>query len=504
VANAFPGPAPIVGRAHILPTDSVSSRVLAKQGDIAHEKARFLVAFADAERRYATILSSTHNPKLAATLRFHAAILGDPELRGAIETAITDHSRSAADAIDAAFETAAASVGAHGGYLGARADDVREVRDRVMDKLLGKLAKTRKIRFREPTVVVCERLTVDCLTRFDAKNVVAVLCAAGGINSHAAIALAAEDIPLSIDPYLHAVVRDGEIIAVDIARPDRPAPSGATGKIVLPDGTGITVAPLVNSLADTQRPGFSDFAGIGLVRTEFAILAAGTFPSIEEQYRNYLRIADAMKGKHVCFRLYDIEPDKPVYTGSRSYGARFLVGHPGILEDQLTALLMTGVGRSVDILVPMVESADDLTEIVRRFSICRSRVAELDPNREADVRLGAMIETRRAADRFAMFSGIAFVSIGSNDLAADLFGQTRTETGFDPHRFTDPAFLGLLAGIVDIAREKGIEVSLCGAAADFPDAVLAAARLGITRFAPSVQAAYAVYPRLSQHRAGGN
>jgi len=495
--NARHDLAPLVGRAHFLPSGENGAGSVRVPSDPTRERARLEDSFVAAADRYRTMLSSTHRPALADALRFHAAIVADPDLQEVAFAAVGD-GLPAETAIERAFGEAIGRVGRLGGYLGARAEDFREVRDRVMDKLSGVRVPGDRIRFREPTVVVCDRLSFDALTRFDVENVVAVLAADGGLNSHAAIVLQSEGIPVVIDPYLAAAARDGEIIAVQVRRVEH-VPGTAAATTTLADGIELEVAPLVNALAETARPDFAAFAGIGLIRTEFAVLASGRFPTLEEQYDSYRRIVQAIPGKPVCFRLFDVAPDKPVaHNEKRIYGARYLVEHPAILEDQLTALLMTAVDHQVEILVPMVENPSDWNFIRRIADVCAERVRELCGVAAIEYRLGAMIESAAAIRAFPAFTDVRFVSIGSNDLVADLFALLREREGFAPSLFLEPLFLEAVARVADEAKRLGIRASVCGGAADEAMAILGCVRAGIRHFVPSVAAAYTVYPSLSR------
>ena len=487
----------LIGRARVF--EAVDLRTPSSRPvDDDTESERYAAAFGMVRARFETSIASTHNRFLASGIRFHAAILTDPDLSEDIRRRIAVDHQTADRAVEDAYARAISAVEKTGGYIGARAEDFREVRDHLLEKLFGSWNATTKMTFAEPTVIVCERFTLDVLTRFEPDRVVAVLAASGGVNSHAAIALASENIPLVIDPAFHAAVHDGEIIAVRPPR-DLAAAGIARAAVMLCDDVTIEVAPLVNTIAEMRRPGFADFAGIGLFRTEFAILGAGRFPGVDEQVENYRLIAAAMPSKPVCFRLYDIAPDKPVIRRETNvFGARYLVHHPSVLDDQLTALLILSAERPVDILVPMVESASDWQFIVAHASLCADRVRELAGSAVLRYRIGAMIETRRAILAMSGFSGASFVSVGSNDLAADLGGRLRTESGYDPRVFHEPLFEKALDEIVVAAHRLGASVSLCGAAADESDAIRLAVRSGIRRFIPSVAAAYAVYPSLGE------
>ncbi len=499
MTNRTTAPAPYIGRARILESADPRPARPVSLIDPEREEKRYAAAFLAVRERYHTTLESTHNRLLADAVRFHEAILTDPDLAADVRRAIAAGTQTAEQAVEDAYGRAIDAIGRTGGYIGARSEDFREVRDRLIEKLLGAVQTTPRLTFGEPTVIVCERLTLDILARFAPEGVVAVLAGSGGPLSHAAIALASEEIPLVVDPVLFSSVRDGEIIAV------LPASDGGQGPSEPPAGSpsdrpAIEIAPLVNTLAETRRPGFSDFSGIGLFRTEFAILGTGRFPPVDEQLAAYRLIASSVPGKNVCFRLYDVAFDKPVGRNPKHvYGARFLVEHPAVLDDQLAALLTLSAERPVDILVPMVETASDWRFIAERTALCAERIRDAIGSTPLAYRLGAMVETRRAIAAMGDFHGAAFFSIGSNDLSADLNGRLRDDTGSDRHPFLDPAFQAVLADAAAAAEKAGVPVSLCGGAADDPDAVKLAIRAGIRRFLPSVAAAYAIYPSIERH-----
>ena len=131
-------------------------------------------------------------------------------------------------------------------------------------------------------------------------------------------------------------------------------------------------------------------------------------------------------------------------------------------------------------LLPLVESAGQL-DAVR-------------PLLPAGAQLGAMIETRAAvAAAPAIARAADFVSIGTNDLTADVLGADRFAPGAAVAH--DPRVLAAIAAACDAAREAGRVVEVCGEAAGDPlllpllvglgvgELSVGAARVGATRAA---------------------
>jgi phosphotransferase system enzyme I (PtsI) len=92
-----------------------------------------------------------------------------------------------------------------------------------------------------------------------------------------------------------------------------------------------------------------------------------------------------------------------------------------------------------------------------------------------------MVEVPAAAIMADLFDA-EFFSIGSNDLA-----QYVSAAGRDVDALADladpvqPAMLRLIAHVVDAARARGIEVSLCGDAGGDPRAIPSLLRAGLRR-----------------------
>ena len=102
--------------------------------------------------------------------------------------------------------------------------------------------------------------------------------------------------------------------------------------------------------------------GIGLFRTEIAMLARGSVADVAEQAAIYARVMDEAGGKPVMFRTLDLGADK-LLPGTVSteenpaMGWRSLrvgLDRPALLRRQLRALLLAAGGRDLSVMFPMV------------------------------------------------------------------------------------------------------------------------------------------------------
>ena len=248
---------------------------------------------------------------------------------------------------------------------------------------------------------------------------------------------------------------------------------------------GVRVRVLVNAATAAEaRAGLRAGAeGIGLLRTELAFLDAPAWPT-EAAHRAALEpVLAPLAGRTATVRVLDFGADKtpPFLRGTPQRGLALLLGHAGELEAQLRAIAAAGAATELRVLLPLVESARARS---RRSGRCCP----------AGVQLGAMIETRAAvAAAPAIAAAADFVSIGTNDLTADVLGEDRFRPGAAVAH--DPRVLAAIAAACEAARDAGRVVEVCGEAAGDPlllpllvglgvrELSTGAARVGATRAA---------------------
>ncbi|SPT70572.1 phosphoenolpyruvate--protein phosphotransferase [Anaerobiospirillum thomasii] len=429
----------------------------------------------------------------AEILEMQRMMLDDPDICDAIIAKIKKGAISASKAaIEVGIEQAREFEALDDQYMRERAADVKDVTSRISRAILG----TNVVTLTEPSIIVADDLTPSQTVAFDRKLILGFVLRKGTMNSHASILARTMNIPSLINTELPDEPLNGRILALDTeAQTFYLDPDSETIEHIMEAKDRFyarqmqllklrgkeTVAPCghrVKAFANIGRPDDveavleNDAEGIGLYRSEFLYIGKETYPSEEEQYRAYAKVASTMNGKLVIIRTLDIGADKVAHyfnlpeeenpaLGMRAI--RICLTRPEIFKTQLRALYRAAARGNIAIMLPMITSVD---EVLKAKAICAEVEQELK-NEGIEYKvpsLGIMIETPAAAilsDRLAKV--VDFFSVGTNDLlqytcAIDRQNQTLGDF-YDPHH---PALLEFLRIIAKNAHDNGIWVGICG------------------------------------------
>jgi phosphoenolpyruvate-protein kinase (PTS system EI component) len=418
-----------------------------------------------------------------------ALIAGDPDLLDAARRAAAtdkDPLRGIQDAIET-YAVLLESLPDE--ILRERAADVRQVGRRVVDRLArsgaGISAKPPARRF---VLVAAELGPADLLEHLD-HGLVGAVAVHGGANSHAAIVARsiglplvtgvdagildlADHTPLLVDADGGCVVTDpphADVVrAYAAATRDEQRHAALAAERGLPhvtaDGEPFTL--LCNVASDTEvRTGRDARAtGVGLLRTELPFLDTERWPTEADHRRSLRPILAEAAGWPVTVRLLDFANDKvPPFLRGHRVGLDALLDNPVALVAQVRAVVELGRGGPVQIMVPMVTGAAGLRTVRATVDTV---TAEL---RTAPVRVGAMVETVAAVDAIGELCEVAdFLSIGTNDLTAQVLDLDRTDPRGRPELTAHPRVLDLIARIVTASCLAGRPVSVCGDAGSHP------------------------------------
>ena len=450
----------------------------------------------------------------AAVFDAHEQFLDDPELVGDVEDAIGDGT-AAEHAVHDRFAAAIEQFEGLDGPMAERADDLRDVRDRLLRALLNADELTDLADLPDGTVLLAERLTPSDTAELDPDSVAGIATVAGGRTAHAAIIARSLSIPAVVgvgEPLRD--VADGADLLIDgdagrvVVDPDpetRTAAGGGeapavTERVATADGRPIEVAANVGSEAELAPAADRGADGIGLFRTEFLFLDREAPPDEDEQYDAVTAALSAFPDDRVVVRTLDVGGDKRVpyldlpdetnpFLGRR--GIRLsLDEHRDLFETQLRALLRaaesTGDAASADgtdnadgtdstggdglaVMFPLVSR---LEEVDAAVAAVESVAADLDAEGVdyAVPELGAMIETPAAAflaDRLA--ERLDFLSVGTNDLAQYVMAADRENDGVaDYHDPLHPAVLRAIDRTASAAGDTDAWVGMCGEMAGDP------------------------------------
>jgi phosphoenolpyruvate-protein kinase (PTS system EI component) len=423
----------------------------------------------------------SHGRRAAADIVAVGALIAtDPELVEAARQAA-----SAAGVQDAVERYATMLESLPDETLRERAADVRQVGRRVLAWLGRAGAEPPTGRF----VLVAEEIGPADLLEHLGQGLVGAVGVRGGANSHAAIVARSVGLPLVTGVHPEVLdLPDHTSLLVNaetghvVADPPEAEVAQAHAAKARTDGRRAILAAertehnltvdgqpfslLCNVASDVEvRVGRDSAAeGIGLLRTELPFLEAEWWPS-EAAHRRALRpVLTEAAGWPVTVRLLDFANDKvPPFLRGRRAGLAALLDNPIALTDQLRAVLDVGRDAGVRLMVPMVSRVEELAAV---RTLVDAVVAELGVK---PVPVGAMVETVAAVHSIAELCPVAdFLSIGTNDLTAEVVELDRRDPRARPELTAHPYVLELVSQVVIGARQAGRPVSVCGDAGAHP------------------------------------
>ena len=471
--------------------------------------ARAVSAAAESLREIADRARSSVAPAESSILQAYVLMVEDPSLHSNVESRIRRDRLCAEWALGSAVAEMADRLRASkDSYLSERSHDFEFVGDRIQMALSGRKRMMSIPDLAEPTVLVARDLSPAETAVLDRSRVLALVTEVGSRTSHTAILARALQLPavVGVGKDLRQI-GSGDLIVVDGTRgqvtlsPTAELVTKAKARLArqrdLADvlrqkrqGAATTrCGEAIDLRANIELPTEAAIAleqgarGIGLYRTEFLYVDRVEPPTEEEQYHTYRRVLQAVSPLPVTLRTFDIGGDKFVSAfrvpeemnpalGLRA--VRLGLRYPSLLKTQLCAMLRASAHGQLSIMVPMVSSVSELSEVRSLFEEARQEVQAAGYPLAPEVPLGAMIEVPAAAvlaDRFA--EQAEFLSVGTNDLIQYALAVDRTN-GALTHLASpfDPAILRLIENVVAAGQKCKRPVTVCGAMASDPLAAI--------------------------------
>ena len=432
----------------------------------------------------------------AMLFQTHQFMLEDLDYVEAIENMIQTQSVNAEYAVSVTgdnFSQMFASM--DDDYMRERAADVKDISARVVKILTG--AGESGLVTDKPVILASDDLAPSETVQLNKDMVLSFVTQGGSTNSHTAILAKTMNIPaiIGIGDALDEKYEGKEAI-VDgangclIIEPDEETMKEYQAKkqeylaqqellqqfrgkeTVSLDGQKVKLYANIGNASDIGAVIKNDAAGIGLFRSEFLYLESKDYPTEEEQFAAYRKVAEAMAGKKVIIRTLDIGADKQVdYFGldkednpAMGYRAiRICLDRREVFKTQLRALYRASYYGTIAIMFPMIIS---VTEVQTIKKIIEEVKKELDEEKipYKDVELGIMIETPAAVMMSEeLAQEVDFFSVGTNDLTQYTLAIDRQnpklDNIYDSHH---PAILKMLKMIVDNGHKGGCWVGICG------------------------------------------
>ena len=434
----------------------------------------------------------------AAIFEIHQMMLDDDDYNDSINNIIDSQSVNAEYAVAVTADNFAEMFAAmDDAYMNARAADVRDISNRLINILSGNVSIENDS---DEKVIICASdLAPSETVALDKDKVLAFVTAHGSSNSHTAILARNMNIPAVIgagDEFLNEIKDGGEAI-VDgytgeiFADPDEETRTRLLEKQradeekkrllqelkgkdnVTLDGRRINIYASIGSVGDIGKVLANDAGGIGLFRSEFLYLENSDYPTEEQQFAAYKKVLESMAGKKVIIRTLDIGADKkcgyfnlkPEENPALGYRAiRICLTRPEVFKTQLRALYRASVFGNLGIMFPMITSVSELEKILVICDEVKSELKSQGIEFSDKIELGIMIETPAAAiisDKLAPM--VDFFSVGTNDLTQYTLACDRQNP--DIEQFVDThheAILRLIEMSAENAHKHGAWIGICG------------------------------------------
>jgi phosphotransferase system enzyme I (PtsI) len=488
------------------------------------EAARLSRAIEKSKAQVRQIVENAHrafDEKNAAIVESHLAFLDDPAFVGEAFSKIKTESATAEKAISDVTESLYQMFSEFDDeYTRERAADIRDVGERILNNLLEK----KEVDFKslpQNTILFAHDLQPSQTAQIDRKKTIAFVTEAGGKTSHTSILAKALGIAavvgcgdvlskvkngmtvivdghsgqVSLSPN-EAVLKQYRALQTTEQNRNEMDLAASKTKIHAKSGKRILVTANIGNPDELKTALKNGADGVGLFRTEFLYMGKQSLPSEEEQFKVYREAADLLNGKPLTIRTLDIGGDKSLpyltmpkesnpFLGLRAI--RLCLKRKDIFETQLRAILRAAAYGNIQVMFPMIGSAEELSRAKELLKDCGLQLKKEGIPYNPSLKTGMMIEIPSAAilaDDFAKSSD--FFSIGTNDLTQYTLAVDRmSDTVSDLYDPMHPAVLRLIHMTIDAAHRASIPCYMCGELASDERAIPLLLQYGLDEFSVS-------------------
>ena len=497
--------------------------ITAKQ--VPAEIERFEAAVKDVQREleglHSAMTSGDVPGEFGAFLDVHWMILNDPTLSEAPKRIVAEQHCNAEWALMQQMGVLVEQFEQiEDPYLRERKNDVVQVGERVLKRLMGRPGMLPVPKAEEQTILVAHDLSPADVIQFKHHHYGAFLTDLGGVTSHTAIVARSLNVPAVVATHnARQLIRDGELVIVDgtnhvvIVNPDR----SVLGEYRLKqnelelarqklkrlktkpaetiDGARVELMANIELPDDLEQALENGATGVGLFRSEFLFLNRDGLPSEDEQFDAYRAVAQGMAGKPVTIRTFDLGADKhkegleglsrvapnPA-LGLRA--VRFCLAEPRLFLTQLRAILRASHYGNIQILIPMLASAGEIDQTLTLLAQAKESLRDQGVPFNPNVPVGGMIEIPAAVLAMdAFLKKLDFLSIGTNDLIQYTLAVDRADEAvshlYDP---LHPAVMRLLWLAIATAKKAKVPIAVCGEMAGEVQLTRLLLGMGLTNF----------------------
>lgn len=488
-----------MGKAVVLKDEDIKPEKI-KIEDVGEEKEIFYQAVHAVEAETEELIN-----KLSGTekdiMQAYLMILQDPTLVQETVKIIDQEKCNAAYATETGFNTIIQIFEEmEDPYMSARSSDIADMKKKVLSKILHK-EETNLSKLPSNTILVTKELLTSDTAKLDLRNIVGIITEVGGVNSHMAIMARTHEIPAIVGiKQITQQIKENDYIAIN----------GTTGEIFVnpskeecaklkgikenkkqekeelenyktqmsetKDGRVIELLANIGVPEDTEIVLNNTAEGVGLFRSEFLYMNSEDFPTENEQFEAYKKVAEKLQNKKVIIRTLDIGGDKNLkymklpkeenpFLGYRAI--RIFLDNIALFKVQLRAILRASSYGNLAIMLPMISSLEELREAKKVIQDVKDELKLKQIPFNENIEIGIMIEIPSAtliAEELA--KECHFFSIGTNDLIQYTVAAERgNEKVANLYTHFHPAVIRLIKYVIDSAHKNNILCGMCGEAA---------------------------------------
>ncbi|GAB4374003.1 MAG: phosphoenolpyruvate--protein phosphotransferase [Calditrichia bacterium] len=503
------------------PTFAPELRIVSRKR-VEHEINRFKKAVKTSREYLQNIREETeknYGESFAEVIETQISILDDEIFLNEVEQLIRERQYDAAYATFKIFRSKKEHfLRLSDDYFRDRAFDIQNLKRLILKNLIG---RQHALKLEDNSIIVAEDLSPADAIRFHHKHIIGFCTNYGGKNSHTAIVARSLGVPAVVGTeIITSIVKPHNQLILDgnggliIVNPDEATLKSyeqkqkqfllvekellekAVETAVTRDGHHIKVAANIEFIEELEQVTASGAEGIGLYRTEGLFLGENGLPSEDVQTEIYSRIAEAMKPQTVIIRTLDVGGDKLLpelvglpernpFLGWRAI--RFCLDHKEFFIPQLKAILRANLHGNLHILIPMVSSIEEIHQFKEILEEAIKILESEGKPFNADLKIGTMIEIPSAALMAEHFvKEVDFFSIGTNDLIQYTLAVDRANEKIARlYNHFHPAVIQLIKRVIDVGKQAGILVSMCGEMAGDPVAVPLLLGMGLNHLSAS-------------------